>query len=228
MIRTRLLGAACFAMVGLLLAGCVSGVAGRPQASVCVLHDVASCRDHRPTEPARGPDLFDVWIRDRGAAADMLCSAVPDEKLTSLMDTDSHYRYVQLKAGACVVSTDSSTIDPETGRLPQQFQVQTTVVNEATAAYGTPTGPEDPLAEMLEPVEIAGFPGFRLQNDAFGGERRVEYYLAASRNMSTPATFIVELSVLRPRGDMTERPLDYSALENEQAIVQSYLEALFA
>lgn len=188
-----------------------------------------SCVEWISTKPKQGQDLFAQSTQDELVAADMLCSAVPNEVWGKLLGP-GHYRFIA-QGPTCTISSDDNRKTAE-GKFAPVIEIEIAVwAKDPLATDLAFLRGDKNLAKNVSELKIAGKPVMRYgeAEDADGvGSDKEELSVAALGDVDTPGVLRVRQTLRAPRGAPHDAPIDRAPLTSmRDQVITELLTVLF-
>jgi uncharacterized protein YceK len=181
------------------------------------------------TKPKQGQELFAQFTQDELVAADMLCSAVPDEAWDKLLGP-GHYRAIA-QGPTCTISSDDNRKNADGKFMPVvEIEIALWAKDPLAADLALLLGDKD-LAKNVSQLTIAGKPVMRYAQaedaDSVGRDKE-ELSIAALGDTNTPGVLRVRQTLRPPRGAPYDAPIDRAQLAGmRDQVVTELLTVLF-
>lgn len=177
-----------------------------------------ACVEWNPTDPATGDALFAAWQADQLVSAQMVCTALSDDKWAAYLGP-GNYRVIQ-DGPSCAVTSDDDQVSVKIGLYGLS----------PLKEYLDRFLPDPTLARGTEQLTIAGVPAMRYtgKTDADGiGTDQEDLTIAPAGDATKPGVLQVELILSPPRGKSASSPVDRSRLGFRDQLITDLLTALF-
>ena len=224
-----------------LVSGCTSVLPGtaKPQSSSseerasganCQRTDNPdTCVEWIRTKPKQGQELLAQFTQDELVAADMLCSAVPDETWDKLLGP-GHYRAIA-KGPTCTISSDDNRKNTDGKFTPvTEIEIALWAKDPLATDLAILRGNKN-VAKNVSELTIAGKAVMRYAEaeDADGvGRDKEELSIAALGDVNTPGVLRVRQTLRPPRGAPYDAPIDRAQLTSmRDQVVTELLKVLF-
>lgn len=190
------------------------------------------CQEWTDTKPKTGQDLLRTAEEDRGAAAQMLCSALPSTVLDRFLGP-GHYRVIadSTRSPTCTISSDDAKKGAD-GKYESVIEVEIFLSpKESLAGDLEILRRRLDTAAMVIELSIAGKPVMRVgvPEDANGsGRDKEELSVAVLGDKTQSGALRIRQTLRPPRGTKTDAPVDRARLDSiRDPLVVELLKVLF-
>jgi hypothetical protein len=243
--RLASLALAATTLTAMVLGGCTSLVPGTPEpestpttgkpdpAGACKRsNEPALCQEWTDTKPKTGQDLLRTAEEDRVAAAQMLCSALPNDVLDRFLGP-GHYRVIadSPRNPTCTLSSDDNKKGAD-GKYQSIIEVEIFLSPKESLAGDMEILRRRPdTAAMITELSIGGKPVMRLgvPEDANAqGRDKEELSVAVLGDKQKAGALRIRQTLRPPRGAKTDAPVDRARLDSiRDPLIVELLTVLF-